>query len=41
MKVGAVGDGCVDGGCTGVCLNWGPPGEKGFEVRRTWDQRKS
>lgn len=47
MSVGGGGDGCVDGGCAVkelevvVCLNWGPLGEKGFEVRQTWDKRKS
>lgn len=24
----------------GVCLNWGPLGEKGFEVRKTWDKEE-
>lgn len=37
----------MDGGCSvteledGVCLNRGPLGEKGFEVKQTRDKRKS
>lgn len=46
LGVGVDADGCVDGGCSvtelkvRVCLNWGPLGEKGFEVSQTWDKRK-